>query len=240
MAMVASFFWFGYLKEPGMLVAAVAGCLGALAMLRFATIKRLKTPGIQIEMDNLAQARQRADAAAEAAQETAEAAQTAADDAHKAFLEAKASITDLRSLSADLAYIAMSAFSNVGRLGGERIADRLARAHEVEARLKQLGCTEEEIARATSRVYFTVQIDLANDAMQELSKNTPPTFWPEHGQAFLDRCSKERRPLTPSELRELMDIAKIPSDSSARRSLARYEAFATRRELPDPLPELPE
>jgi hypothetical protein len=127
LAMIASFAWFGHLNSPAMLIPAVGGCLGGIALLRFTAIKKFKAPGVQIEMHNLVQARQRTERVTE---------------------EALATIEQVRQLGAILSHLSLEMLGRAGLWGEFPWSVKITLRDGLKSQLHALGVPDEEITAA--------------------------------------------------------------------------------------------
>lgn len=127
LAMVASFAWFGYLRDAVMLATAVTGCLVGLVAVRFAGIKRLKGPGFEVEMHQLAKAR-----------------------AHtvKVTEEAKATLAQVRELGASLARLSLDSLARANLHGEFPWSDKIRLRDNLKHQLKDLGVESTTIDEA--------------------------------------------------------------------------------------------
>jgi hypothetical protein len=225
---------------------ALGAVVVALVAVRFDRIKKLTSKFVSYETRDVVKkadaATTRANKAAQEAKQTAADAAAAAADAKNAadaaiggVMRADATLIQLREMSAELAVIAARSFAGRGSPSEER---RLAVAQDLDARLRELGCSDEQVARATGYLLRSIRLDLTNNVLT-LAYYNPAVRAKVGGQRMVrdlrEQCKKKRHRASPDELKDLLDKIGLDDElSRERRALERYRVYMETGQLVAP------
>lgn len=214
-SLLASIGYFGATNKPWILVTAIGGCLGGMALARFDSIKRFKGPGVEFETHPLLVA------------------------ARRATEEAVASAQQLRALGASLARVSLEVLGRASILGEFPWSAKIRLRDDLKDQLRALGVTATEITEADRIFRELIGYRLARDVVDasrrecrarrgDKADEVYMAFQTKTGEAF--DFSSFARPDSAS-VREL--VSEYSSDE-VESALREYEHFERTGELRRP------
>jgi len=204
------------LERPGTATIAAVASLAALALLRFNNIGKLKALGLELE--------------------------SATRDAHEVTEEAKATVVQLRALSAMVGKLELDNLALRNRLGVLPPRKLLAIRDELCETLRIVGCSDREIARAQELLLATVRTDLGGKiisaAWENVSTKEPTIGGPTNmHDVFIEKTKPLMRQAgtfsvaAPAEFRRVLGGLDALSEDVVRR-IEEFEEYERAGEVP--------